>query len=164
MVADHETRMRDDLANLNAVKPAVWRQLSGIVDESCYYVALRDDVLFASYCAACWIATHSFAIYNGDPWKQARGDIEKNIEECAAGEEPTDPFMWRTYQLYHANEPMDNLKRVVACLNEFDCTNRKEEDKHKTMSWQRKLHNKMGFNQLACRTYLASVCSLSSHH
>ena len=162
MVLEHQAKMAEALDDLNALSAAAWKQLATIIQPDYYWVKLRNDTLFSAYISASWIATHAHAPYLEDPWKCARSaNLSEAIEDRCAGEEPDDPFMFRVWHLYHANEPMPNLEKLFLSLRELDCTNRKEEDKHKTLSWQRVLHRKMGFNQLACRTYLASVCQRS---
>ena len=122
---------------------------------------LRSQAISASLTVYAMSEIETFRPLRGRPYSLARGDVEANIAELAAGEPPDDDVSFQIWKCKTRNYVSDeDLYEGVRLMGEVECTTRLVEQGHGQTATQHKSHPRMGSKCTTSSTWVHGLGQL----
>ena len=125
-----------------SIDDKVWQMLAAAGPQ--LWQELKDDVIRASHISLHFIWRRVLAPALELPWRLVRGNIKENLENLAAGDEPTEPASSNLWNLMQLRCPIELLVRIVKLVGEAPWTSLPAEQQHGSLAALRRCHK--GYN------------------
>ena len=97
------------------------------------------------------------------PWRLCRGNVEQNLVNLKAEDEPTEPCTNKIWILLHENYPIGQVRKVVELLGQCSWSSMPAEQQHASVAVLHRWHPGYGMGQLISRALLRQAMRLLPH-